>query len=81
MNEEKKIAQAILDAQKMREKSYNEETGKYKRTQEECLIAACTCRELSPNLWCLLSLAMHWWGDVQLWAEDILAGRNIASQL
>lgn len=94
MNEEKKIAQAIFDAQKMREKSYvpewkdgeikgvkiNTGFGKYKLTSEECLIAVCKKNGLSSNLWYLLSLATqatHWWNDVQLWAEDILAGKDI----
>lgn len=78
MNEEKKIAQAILDAQKMREESYY---GEYKRDMEECLIEACKKQGLSLNLWALLNLAMHWWNDIQLWAEDVLAGRNVLDQM
>lgn len=83
MNEEKKIAQAILDAQKMREESYeqslvdNSGIGHYKRDMEECLIESCKKHGLSLNLWALLNLAMHWCNDIQLWAEDILAGRNV----
>lgn len=84
MNEEKKIAGAILDAQKMREKSYlpaidsqGNDFGEYQKSIEECLVKTCEQRGLSPNLWALLNLAMHWWNDIQLWAEDIFAGRNV----
>ena len=85
MNEEKRIAGAILDAQKMREASYDTtgsatDPGFYKLDMEECLIATCKQRGLSPNLWALLNLAMHWWNDIQLWAEDILAGKNILEE-
>lgn len=89
MNEEKKIAGAILDAQKMREESYvpdinmdGDDTGfgEYSKSIEECLIATCKQRGLSPNLWCLLNLAMHWWNDIQLWAEDVFAGKNILEE-
>lgn len=94
MNEEKKIAGAILDAQKMREASYqpdwidgqiegvkiNTGFGEYKLTIEECLIATCKQRGLSPNLWALLNLGMHWWNDIQLWAEDVFAGKNILEE-
>ena len=85
MNEEKKIAGAILDAQKMREESHvasvDEPYGHYQLEIEECLIATCKQRGLSPNLWALLNLAMHWWNDIQLWAEDILARRNVLDQM
>ena len=95
MNEEKKIAQAILDAQKMREESYVESpnklsieaadigiiipTGDYTKDIEECLIATCKEQGLSSNLWALLDLTIHQqsWNDIQLWAEDVLAGKNI----
>ena len=81
MNEEKKIAQAILDAQKMREESHirkeNFLDSHYTRDIESCLIEACKKNGLSPNLWALLNLAMHRWNDIQLWAEDILAGRDV----
>ena len=93
MNDEKKIAQAILDAQKMREESYEvkpgmenmgaltESIGEYKLEIEECLIKTCEEQGLSENLWALLNLAMHWWNDIQLWAEDILADRNVLDQM
>ena len=86
MNEEKKIAEAILDAQKMREESYvlenghNHEVGAYNLSMEECLIKTCKQQGLSPNLWALLNLAMHWWNDIQLWAEDIMADKNILEE-
>ncbi|GAI29203.1 unnamed protein product [marine sediment metagenome] len=87
MNEEKKIAGAILDAQKMREKSYQpcidsqgNDFGEYKLDIETCLIKTCKQRGLSPNLWHLLSLAIHWWNDIQLWAEDVLADKNILEE-
>lgn len=98
MNDEKKIAQAILDAQTMREESYEEpkqpiddvmqvgddgiiiQVGEYKLDMEECLIRTCRQNGLSENLWCLLNLAMHWWNDIQLWADDVLAGKNILDE-
>ncbi len=84
MNEEKKIAGAILDAQKMREESYftpnGEEIGTYKKDIEECLIETCKQQGLSPNLWALLDLANHWYNDIQQWAEAILADKNILEE-
>ncbi len=80
MNEEKQIAQAIIDAQKMREDSYIKKTRTYKQDIESCLIITCKKNDVSPNLWSLLTLAMHWWNDIQLWAEDILAGRDISME-
>jgi len=83
MNKEKKIAQAIMDAIEMREGSYcipigdGSGIGTYKLQIEECLVASCKKNGLSENLWALLNLAMHWINDIQLWAEDILAGRNV----
>ena len=89
MNEEKKIAQAIIDAQKMREESYVPDTsiltpsycGEYTKDIETCLIYTCKQRGLSTNLWALLNLAMHWQNDIQLWAEDILAGRDVGADM
>lgn len=82
MNNEKRIAQAILDAQKMREESYaignGERIGHYKLDIKTCLQETCEAQKLSPNLWCLLNLAMYWWNDVQVWAEDILADKTIS---
>ena len=84
MNEEKKIAQAILDAQKIREGSYftpdGETIGEFTKDIEECLITTCKQQGLSGNLWALLNLAMHWWNDIQLWAEDVLADKNILEE-
>lgn len=87
MNEEKKIARAILDAQEMRGESYQpaidsegNDFGEYKLEIEECLIRTCKQKGLSPNLWALLNLAMHWWNDIQLWAEDVLADKNILEE-
>lgn len=83
MNEEKKIAQTIMDAMKAHEASYIRGTarydggGRYKIDMEQCLIDAGQKNGLSKNLWALLNLAMHWINDIQLWAEDILAGSDI----
>jgi len=85
MNEEKKIAQAILDAQKMHEESYHVVEGhdysEYKLEIEDCLIATCKEQGLSENLWALLNLAMHWSNDIQLWAEDVLADKNLLDMM
>lgn len=75
MNKEKKIAQAIMDAQKMSQESYCEKEERCLIDIEDCLVATCKEQGLSPNLWALLGLAMHWWNDIQLWAEDSLAGK------
>lgn len=92
MNDEKKIAKAILDAQKMREESYvptwekadddglRTDYGEYTKDFETCLIEACKQQGLSANMWCLLNLAMHWPNDIQLWAEDVLKGVNILDE-
>lgn len=85
MNEEKKIAQAILDAQKMRKESYfvsaGSDFGEYRPDIAECLIK--TCKEQGPtqNMWCLLDLAMHWWNNIQLWAETTLMGEEISDDI
>jgi len=81
---EKQIARAILDAQKMREESYHYDrneseaglTGEYKLDWETCFIEAAKKNKLSKSMWYLLSLANHWFNDIQLWAEDILAGKD-----
>ena len=87
-NDEVKIAEAILDAQKTHEESYTcmedaygEYKGEYKKDMESCLLEACKKNKLSSNLWALLNLAMHWYNDIQLWAEDILAGRDVSANM
>jgi len=77
---EKKIAMAIMDAQKMREESYSDKKEEYTLSIDQCLIATCTKHELSPNMWALLMLAMHWWNDIQCWADDVMAGKNILDE-
>ncbi len=83
-NDEVKIAEAILDAQKIHEESHiasvAEPYGYYQLDFETCLIRTCKQRGLSPNLWELLNLAMHY-NDIQLWAEDILAGRDVSANM
>ena len=75
----------------MREESWNEDetydttgllisAGNYTKDIEECLVHTCKEQGLSTNLWALLNLAMHWWNDIQLWAEDVLAGKNILKE-
>lgn len=85
MNEEKKIAKAIVEAQALREESYTGETEEfptgYSKDIETCLIETCKSNDLSVNLWSLLGLAMHWWNDIQLWAEDVLAGRLVSDSM
>jgi hypothetical protein len=77
MNEEKKIAKALLDAMRMREDSYSEDEMEYTKYNEDCLIAACKLHGLSPNLWALLSLGIQWGNDIQRWCEDVLADKNV----
>lgn len=89
MNDEKQIAQAILDAHEMHEESYvpviEEHTGTnlgfYKLEFEDCFVLTCKKNGLSSNLWALLSLANDWFNDIQLWAEDVLAGRDVSNEL
>lgn len=78
MNEEKQIAQAIMDAQKMHEESHNGRD--YTRDITDCLLETCKKHGLSDNLWALLDLAMHWWNDIQCWADDIMADKNILDE-
>ncbi len=77
MNSEKEIAKAVVEAQKLREASYIAGTGRYKLDMEECLMKTCKKNNCSTNLWFLLNLAIHWWNDIQLWAEDILSDKDI----
>jgi hypothetical protein len=81
MNTEKEIAQAILLAQNLREASYSSVDGEYLRDMEECLMEACKKNNVSENMWVLLNLAMHWYNDIQLWAEDILNDRKVIDQM
>ena len=78
MNEEKQIAQAIMDAQKMQEESFDGE--EYTKDITDCLLETCKKYELTDNLWALLNLAMHWMNDIQCWADDIMAGKNILDE-
>jgi hypothetical protein len=83
MNDERKIAQALIEAHKLHEDSYvfgeEHSIGNYTRTMESCLIEVCKKQGLSKNLWSLLALAMQWRNDVQLWAEDVLDGKDMSS--
>lgn len=77
-NTEKKIAQAIMDAQKMQQESFDGE--EYKKDISDCLLETCKKHGLSDNMWALLNLAMHWWNDIQCWADDVMAGKNILEE-
>jgi hypothetical protein len=66
MNDEKKIAKAVME---------------YALSMEECLIEACKDQGLSENMWALLSLAVRWINDTQLWAEDVLARRRVIASV
>lgn len=74
INNEKRIAQAFLDAQKMHEESYrldsNLSNGGYTKDIEECFIATCKEQGLSSNLWRLFSIANC--NAFKHWAENIL---------
>ena len=79
MNKEKKIAQAILDAQKMYEDSYvidkfwgggSGEISHYELEIEACFIATCKKHGLSSNLWRLLFVTDC--NAMKHWAENIL---------
>lgn len=83
---EKQIAQTILDAQKIHGEGYishNENLcgGYYAEDWETCFIIAARENKLSPNMWYLLHLANHWYNDIQQWAKDTLAGKNVYDQL
>ncbi len=81
MNDEKKIAQAILDAQKMHKESWVVNSGYYRLDIGECLVKSCKQNNLSENLWQLLTFAFYWCNDIQDWAENVLAGTNVAGEL
>ena len=80
MNEEKKIAQAIMDAQKMHQETYDEDKGEHTFDIMQCLAITCTKHGLSTNMPVLLDLTMHWWNDIQVWADDVTAGKNILAE-
>jgi len=84
MNDEKKIAQAILDAQRYREESWVDDPttsishdGGYRLGILECLKTACEKQNLSSNLYQLLYLAVEaWWNDTEEWATKVLANKE-----
>lgn len=84
----KKIAAAIELAQKLHEESYVKQydsggewiAGEYTIEWECCWQRACETQDLPDDLWYILSLANHWYNDIQLWAEEILAGRPWRTQ-
>lgn len=81
MNEEKKIAQALMDALKMRDDSYCHDSSRCTMNITDCLINTCKDQGLSSNLWALLDLGIRWENDVQLWCEDILADRDVKDSM
>lgn len=76
MNEEKKIAQAILDAKQIYEDNYKwgngERIGYYEKTFEECCKIACKNNEIDMNLAYTLSFACCNSPDIQLWAKNVM---------
>ena len=73
MNEEKKIAQAILDAQRYHKESFDPSGfGEYKLEWDECFEVACENNGLSSNIGSLLSLTISRRYDVRRWAKDVL---------
>lgn len=79
MNDEKKIAQAIMDAMKMKEESYCKDSERCTMSIEDCLLQTCRTQGLSTNLWYVLTLSIHWWNDLRDWAEEILSGKDTCS--
>lgn len=79
----KKIAGAIELAHKLHEQGYVKQYdsehewtgGEYTVSWERCWQRACSTYDLPDDLWYILDLANHWHNDIQLWAEEILAGR------
>jgi len=89
---EKQIARAILDAQRYHEESYviekkglrdieGDSFGEYRLEWEECFQVACEVHGLSSNLWLLLSLANRRSNNIQAWAEDVLADKDVHNVL
>lgn len=74
MNEEKKIAQAIIKAHKIHENSYDEVSSEYVSPFGFCFRLACENHRLSPNLYEVLVLANHWYNDLADWAKFVLEG-------
>lgn len=75
--EEKQIAEAIQSAQKLHEESYNKEQEMYELDWESCFITACKEQKLPESIWYVLCLANHWYNDIQLWADTIVAGKDM----
>lgn len=80
MNTEKNIANTLMDAMKMHEESYQGMTQEYNLSMEHCLIEAGKKHNLTMNMWALLNLAMHWSNDIQCWADDVMAEKNILDE-
>lgn len=83
----KKIAAAIQLAHKLHEESYVKQydsegewiDGEYTIEWERSWQRACETHDLPDDLWYILDLANHWHNDIQLWAEEILAGKSIGT--
>ena len=65
MNEEQRIAHAIILAQDMYAK-------KKSKSLSKCFQRACQMMMTSPHLWMILYFANHWNNDLRNWADGIL---------
>ena len=77
----KKIAQALLDMVSIHEGSYvpgeNDSIGEYSLNFEQSAILATKKNDLQGELWYLLWIMSTYGNDIQWWAGEILAGRDI----
>ena len=80
------IAETIVLAHKLHEESWSEPEntdafGEHTRSREDCWIEACKTKELPDDLWYVLHLANHWYNDLQVCAECILAGGTFTKEI
>ncbi len=62
---------AILEAQKIREESYDENDNEYKIDMHEAATVACDRFSIDPKMaYPIYLLNKYTWNDIQMWAEN-----------
>jgi len=67
-----KLAQAILDGQRIREESFDKKKVAYKIDSRQALTQAVKDLKVDVRFAELLDLANYWWNDAQDWANEVL---------
>lgn len=66
--ESKLLGQLILEAQRIREESWNQDLGEYAKSHQDASTEACKTRPEFELIVYLLN--KECWNDVQMWAES-----------